>query len=191
MRISPLPLEGLRLIELKLFADSRGFFVERFREETFAEAGLSSRFVQENHNRSAPGVLRGLHYQYEEPQGKLVGIVHGRVWDVVVDLRIGSPTLGQHFGLELSGENGRLLWIPPGFAHGFCVLGDEPADMVYKVDAYWNPKGEGGICWSDPSLSIPWPLEKPLVSDRDEVMPDYPTYLQAPRFSYAPCLTSS
>src|SRR5947208_15331150 len=128
MQLTALDAEGLLLIELDIYRDSRGFFVERYNRERFHANGMEFDFVQDNHSRSLPGVLRGLHYQYDPPQGKLVGVVRGRIWDVAVDLRPGSPTFGKHAGVELSDENGLLLWIPPGFAHGFCILGDEPAD---------------------------------------------------------------
>ena len=135
MKVTPLDLPGLVLVELKIFGDVRGFFVERFQLQRFAEQGLPTQFIQDNHSRSGPKVLRGLHYQSQPAQGKLVGVIRGCIWDVVVDIRPESPTFGKHFGLEMSDMNGRMLWIPPGFAHGFCVLGDEPADVLYKVDA--------------------------------------------------------
>src|ERR1700751_308489 len=121
MKFTPLEIPGLILVELKVHGDSRGFFVERFRDDLFGEAGLPTHFAQDNHSRSAPGVLRGLHYQVDPPQGKLVGCVGGRIWDVAVDIRVDSPTFGKSYGVELSDENGRLLWVPSGFAHGFCV----------------------------------------------------------------------
>ncbi len=168
MKVKQLEIEGLKLIELDLFKDSRGFFVERFNTEKFKKNGLSTQFVQDNHSCSQPGVLRGLHYQYDPMQLKVVGVTRGKVWDVVVDVRKDSKTFLKHFGIELSAENGRLLWIPAGFAHGFCVLGDEPADVVYKVDTFYNPKGETGLLWNDPSLGIRWPATNPTVSDRDK-----------------------
>ena len=180
MRIQPTPIPDLKIIQLDLKGDSRGFFVERFQEARFAEAGLPSRFVQDNHSRSAPGILRGLHYQFAPPQGKLVGVIRGRVWDVAVDIRPGSPTFGHYQALELSGDNGLLFWIPAGFAHGFCVLGDEPADMLYKVDNYYGPGGEGGIRFDDPALAIPWPIQNPQISERDKALPDWKTYCANP-----------
>jgi dTDP-4-dehydrorhamnose 3,5-epimerase len=170
------PLEGLKIIELKLFGDERGFFVERFHVKRFAEAGLPHIFLQDNHSRSAPGVLRGLHYQYAPPQGKLIGVTRGRVWDVAVDIRPKSPTFGQHFGVELTGENGKLFYMPPGFAHGFCVLGDEPVDMMYKVTSVYNAVGEGGIRYDDPELKIDWPIEHPSISARDEGQQSFAEY---------------
>lgn len=180
MKVIDTPLHGLKLIELKVNGDPRGFFVERFNARTFAEAGLPTAYAQDNHSRSAPGVLRGLHFQMQPPQGKLVGVVRGRIWDVAVDIRPGSPTFGQSYSLELSDMNGLLLWIPPGFAHGFCVVGDEPADLFYKVDCLYNPGGEGGILWSDPELAIRWPIQNPTVSGRDRDLPGFARYRANP-----------
>src|SRR6476469_9311320 len=180
MKVTNLELAGLKLVELKLFGDARGFFVERFKEDLFAENGLPTQFVQDNHSRSAPGVLRGLHYQTSPAQGKLVGAIRGKIWDVAVDIRPGSPTFGKHFGTELSDENGRLLWIPAGFAHGFCVLGEEPADVLYRADALYGPGGEGGIAWNDPDLAVPWPISDPIVSDRDRSMQSFAEYRANP-----------
>lgn len=185
MKFIPLEIDGLVLIELKLHGDPRGFFVERFHADRFAAAGLPTQFAQDNHSRSAPGVLRGLHYQHTPAQGKLVGCIRGRIWDVAVDVRPNSPTLGQSFGCELSDMNGKLLWIPPGFAHGFCVLGDEPADVLYKVTQPYNPAGEGGIKWDDADLAVPWPLKdlpggKPTISQRDQNGMAFASYRQNP-----------
>ena len=180
MKVHELDISGLRLIELAIHGDERGFFTERFQSDRFQKAGLPTRFVQDNHSRSAPGVLRGLHYQQNPCQGKLVGVVRGRIWDAVVDLRASSPTYGQHIGVELNDLNGKLLWIPPGFGHGFCVLGDEPADVIYKVDACYNPAGEGGVHWNDPELAIPWPIEDPTVSQRDQKLMTFAEYRRSP-----------
>lgn len=166
-------LEGLWLLTLKLYRDDRGFFVERFRSERMRELGVQEEFVQDNHSRSAPGVLRGLHYQMSPAQGKLVSVIRGSIWDVAVDLRKNSPTLGQHFGTELSDENGKALWVPPGFAHGFCVLGNEPADVLYKVTGYYNPASESGVKWDDPDLKVSWPLASPIVSARDNALKSF------------------
>jgi dTDP-4-dehydrorhamnose 3,5-epimerase len=171
-----LELKGLALIELDIYGDQRGFFIERFQLTRFRKHGLPTRFVQDNHSRSAPGVLRGLHYQSNPPQGKLVGVTRGRIWDVAVDIRPDSPTYGRSFWVELSDMNGRLLWIPPGFAHGFCVLGDEPVDLLYKVNTTYNPKGENGIVWSDPELAIPWPVVQPVISRRDRELSSFADY---------------
>ena len=176
MRSSDTPLAGLKLIELRLHADARGFFTERFNAQRYGAHGLPEHFVQDNHSRSLPGVLRGLHYQNTPAQGKLVGVIHGRVWDVAVDIRPGSATFGQHYAVELSGDNGRMLWIPEGFAHGFCVLSQAPADMVYKVTTPYNPQGEGAIRDDDPALAIDWPLKEPLISERDQNLPSWEEY---------------
>ena len=170
MKITRLDIDGLLLIELDVHGDERGFFVERFNLERFRAAGLPTDFVQDNHSRSRPGVVRGLHYQHTPAQGKLVGVTRGRIFDVVLDIRPNSPTYGQTWSTELSDMNGRLLWIPPGFAHGFAVLGDTPADLFYKVDVPYNPDGEDGILWNDPALAIAWPVENPIVSARDQTM---------------------
>lgn len=180
MRVTPLDLDGLILVELQVWKDERGFFVERFQAERFARAGLPGAFVQDNHSRSLPRVLRGLHYQSQPAQGKLVGVVRGRIWDVTVDLRPASATFGKHVGLELSDVNGRLLWAPPGFAHGFCVLGDEPADVVYKVDSFYAPASEGGIVWNDPDLAVAWPIADPIISARDRALESFAAYCSRP-----------
>jgi len=137
----------------------------------------STVFVQDNHSRSFPNVLRGLHYQ--PGQGKLVSVIRGRIWDVAVDIRPDSETLGQHYSVELSDENGRMLWIPSGFAHGFCVLGDQPADVLYKVTSVYNPVGEGGIAYDDPELGIKWPIENPIISARDKAQQSFASYRKA------------
>lgn len=169
-------LNGLVVCANRQFADNRGFFEEYFNLNKFHDAGLDFNFVQVNHSRSMPGVVRGLHFQNDPAQAKLVGVVRGRVWDVAVDVRPNSPTRGQHFGVELSAENGQLLFIPAGFAHGFCVRGNEPADMLYLVDCFYNAKTEGGIRWNDETLAIPWPLDRdPIISDRDKALPSWTT----------------
>ena len=180
MQVTHLDLKGLALIDLTLHQDSRGFFVERFQRERFREQGLPSNFMQDNHSRSAPRVLRGLHYQIQPAQAKLVGVIRGRIWDVCVDIRHDSPTFGQSIGTELSDQNGRLLLIPAGFAHGFCVLGDEPADVLYKVDAAYNSAGEGGLHWADPDLAIDWPICDLIVSARDEWLGSFAEYRKRP-----------
>lgn len=168
MKELPVPLEGLRLFELKIHGDERGFFTERYREDQWPRL---AHFVQENHSRSAPGVLRGLHYQTDPAQGKLVSVTRGSVFDVAVDLRIGSPTFGKWYGTELSDRNGRVLWIPYGFAHGFCVTGTDTADFIYKVDGVYNPKTEGGVRWNDPAIGVEWPTRTPTLSARDVALP--------------------
>lgn len=183
MKVVDTPLSGLKVVELDVYGDNRGFFVERFNKEKFSEFGLPTDFVQDNHSRSAAGVLRGLHYQYEPAQGKLVGCVGGRLLDVVVDIRKDSPTLGQWFSVELTAENGKLLWVPAGFAHGFCVLGDEPADMYYKiVGGTYNPTGEGGIMWNDSNIGVNWGVKNPTISERDQNQVSFKEYLQNPKF---------
>lgn len=180
MQVVECSIEGLKVVELALHGDARGFFVERYNETKFAHAGLPTKFVQDNHSRSAPGVLRGLHYQHNPAQGKLVGVTRGAVWDVAVDVRPDSPTYGQWHAEELTGENGRLFWIPPGFAHGFCVLGDEPADMLYKVTGDYNAAGEGGIRFDDPELAVDWPLDNPTISARDTGLISFAEYKESP-----------
>jgi dTDP-4-dehydrorhamnose 3,5-epimerase len=155
------------VIEPKVFGDARGFFMESWNARTFAEAGLPATFVQDNHSRSPRGVLRGLHYQIVQPQGKLVRVVTGEVFDVAVDLRRASSTFGRWVGERLSGDNKRMLWIPPGFGHGFLVL-SEAADFLYKTTDYYAPEHERVIAWNDPDLAIAWPLAgAPTLSARD------------------------
>ena len=180
MKVEPLNIEGLLLVELSVHGDERGFFTERFKKSVFSELRLPTDFVQDNHSRSAPGVLRGLHYQVSPSQGKLVGVTRGKIWDVAVDIRPGSATYGQSYAVELSDMNGRLLWMPPGFAHGFCVLGDEPADVLYKVDSEYNASTENGILWSDPELAIQWPLAAPSLSQRDSSLQSFADYRSLP-----------
>ncbi|MDO4724181.1 MAG: dTDP-4-dehydrorhamnose 3,5-epimerase [Comamonadaceae bacterium] len=160
------------ILEPKVFGDARGFFLESFNARTFAQAtGLQLNFVQDNHSRSRKGVLRGLHYQLQQPQGKLVRVVRGAVFDVAVDIRRGSPTFGRWVGVELSEDNQRQLWVPPGLAHGFVVLSDS-ADFLYKTTDYYAPEHERSIAWNDPDIGIAWPLaehgiEQPQLSDKD------------------------
>ena len=168
MKVTPTAIPDVLILEPKVFGDARGFFMESYNERTFGEAtGLDVRFVQDNHSRSGKGVLRGLHYQLQRPQGKLVRVVRGAVWDVVVDIRRGSPTFGQWVGAELSEENQRQMWVPPGLAHGFLVL-SESADFLYKTTDYYAPEHERCVAWNDPRLAIEWPLQgAPLVSGKD------------------------
>jgi len=179
--VKELSISGLKVISLKIFNDDRGFFVERYQSERFSGYGIPG-LVQDNHSRSRPGVIRGLHYQTNPNQGKLVGVIRGRIWDVAVDLRRDSPTFGKGEALELNDQDGNLLWIPSGFAHGFCVLGDEDADVFYKVDSLYNAKGEGGIRFDDPDLKISWPISNPIVSLRDREMQSFSEYLRSPLF---------
>ncbi len=176
MKLIDTPLLGLKIIELDMHRDDRGFFVERFNEKGFAELGLPIEYFQDNFSYSLPSVIRGLHYQQNPSQAKLVGCVRGRIWDMAVDIRSQSPTFGKHFGVELSGENGKLLFIPAGFAHGFCVLGDEPADVAYKVDNCYSKEGDGGIAFDDVQLAIDWPVKNPIVSDKDRNLQSFDQY---------------
>jgi dTDP-4-dehydrorhamnose 3,5-epimerase len=169
MKITPTELPDVLLIEPKIFGDERGFFFESFNARSFAETtGISTPFVQDNHSRSARNVLRGLHYQVQQVQGKLVRVTSGSVYDVSVDLRLGSSTFGQWTGTTLSAENRRMLWIPPGFGHGFQVTSDA-AEFLYKTTDYWAPAHERCIKWDDPQLAIQWPLQGvPIVSAKDQ-----------------------
>jgi len=175
-------LPEVRIIEPRVFGDARGFFLESWNQRVFDEAiGQSVHFVQDNHSRSSQGVLRGMHYQLANPQGKLVRVVSGRVFDVAVDMRRDSPRLGQWTGVELSADNHRMLWIPPGFAHGFLVM-SESADFLYKATAYYAPQDEHTLAWDDPRVAIDWPIEAgraPQVSAKDQAgarLADAPLY---------------
>lgn len=169
MNIIPTPIDGLLVIEPKVFGDERGFFYESFNAQRFAElTGVQLPFVQDNHSRSARGVLRGLHYQIQQAQGKLVRVTAGSVFDVAVDLRKSSPTFGKWHGVVLSAENRRQLWIPPGFAHGFAVTSDF-AEFLYKTTDYYAPAHERALLWNDPAVGIDWPIEgEPLLSAKDQ-----------------------
>ena len=157
MQITPTALKDVLLIEPRVFGDDRGFFFESWNRRAFAAAGIDADFVQDNHSRSGRGVLRGLHYQIRHAQGKLVRVTEGEVFDVAVDLRRSSPTFGRHVGYELSAANRRMLWIPPGFAHGFVVL-SEYAEFLYKATDYWHPEHERTLLWNDATLQIDWPM---------------------------------
>ena len=168
MKISHSKLKGCVIIEPCVFGDDRGFFLETFQAARYKqEAGIDLPFVQDNHSRSARGVLRGLHFQKTKPQGKLVRVVSGEVYDVAVDIRKGSATFGEWEGVILSEDNKKQFWVPPGFAHGFVVLSDT-ADFEYKCTDYYDPSDEGSILWSDPDLDIPWPIANPVLSAKDE-----------------------
>ena len=180
MKVTPTAIPEVLLIEPRVFGDARGFFFESFNQRAFHEAaGLNLEFVQDNHSRSSQGVLRGLHYQIEQPQGKLVRVVRGRVFDVAVDLRRSAATFGRWVGMELSEDTHRQLWIPPGFAHGFMVL-SESADFLYKTTDYYAPEHERCVAWDDPQLGIEWPDSvTPRLSAKDATgLP----FLQAPCF---------
>jgi dTDP-4-dehydrorhamnose 3,5-epimerase len=173
MKATPTGIPDVLLLEPKVFGDARGFFFESYNGKAFRDAtGIDAEFVQDNHSRSARGVLRGLHYQVKQPQGKLVRVVRGAVFDVVVDIRKSSPTFGQWTGAELSEDNHRQLWVPPGLAHGFVVL-SEFADFLYKTTDYYAPEHERCIAWNDPDLGVAWPLaahgiETPVLSAKDK-----------------------
>lgn len=169
MKVTPSAIPDVLIIEPKVFGDERGFFFESFNQKAFNDAtGLDVNFVQDNHSRSAKGVLRGLHYQVQQPQGKLVRVVRGAVFDVAVDIRKGSPTFGQWVGVELSEDNHKQLWVPPGLAHGFLVV-SESADFLYKTTDYYAPQHERCIVWNDPGIGIEWPTEvQPLLSVKDQ-----------------------
>lgn len=166
MNVIETRLEGVVIVEPKRFGDERGFFAETFQASRYREAGIAGPFVQDNFSHSERGVLRGLHYQIQNPQGKLVSVVQGEVFDVAVDIRVNSPTFGEWVGVSLSGENGRQLYVPPGFAHGFCVV-SETADFTYKCTDYYNPAAERSILWNDPDLAIDWPVTSPAISAKD------------------------
>jgi dTDP-4-dehydrorhamnose 3,5-epimerase len=158
------------IVEPKIFRDNRGFFLETYRENTYREWGIPDRFVQDNYSYSVKGVLRGLHYQLGEPQGKLVWAAQGEIFDVAVDIRRGSPRFGKWEGQWLSAENQRQLYIPPDFAHGFCVKSDYGV-VIYKCTRYYAPKEERGVRWDDPQLGINWPVDNPIVSEKDKMLP--------------------
>ena len=168
-------IDGLYVIEPQVFPDARGYFFESYNEEAFHAAGLDMKFVQDNQSKSVKGVLRGCHFQKTHPQGKLVRVISGSVYDVAVDMRKNSPTLGKWFGVELTGENNKMFYIPEGFAHGFLVLSDE-AVFTYKCTDFYAPGDEGGMKWDDPEVGIKWPLTedmKVLLSDKDQVLPAF------------------
>jgi len=167
MKVTPLGIPEVLLIEPKVFGDVRGYFLETYHTERYAAAGIPGPFVQDNMSRSCRGTLRGLHMQNPRPQGKLVQVVDGEVFDVAVDVRVGSPSFGQWVSAILSARDHRQLYIPPGFAHGFCVLSDH-ALFAYKCTDLYCPEYERGVAWNDPDLAIPWPVENPLVSDKDK-----------------------
>jgi len=169
MKITETKIPAVKLIEPKVFGDERGFFMETWNEKAFRDAGIDATFVQDNHSRSVKNTLRGLHYQIKQPQGKLVRVTRGEVFDVAVDLRTNSPTFGQWVGEYLSEENNRMLWVPPGFAHGFLVTSDT-ADFQYKCTDFYAPNYERSIHWADQSVMITWPIDtesEPLVSEKD------------------------
>lgn len=182
MKITPTAIPDVLLFEPAVFGDHRGFFMETFRQSFFDETLPGIQFVQDNHSKSRQGILRGLHYQLTQPQGKLVRVVQGEIYDVAVDMRANSPTFGQSVGVVLSADNKHQLWVPPGFAHGFYVISDT-AEMVYKCSDYYSPSDEHSLLWSDPALAINWPLVvaagAPVLSDKDrdaKCLRDAPVY---------------
>lgn len=163
-------LPGVKVIQPRVFEDARGFFLETYNEARYREAGIDIRFVQDNHSKSRKGTLRGLHYQLENPQDKLVWAIRGEAYDVAVDMRPGSATFGKWFGVVLSAEKKNQILVPKGFAHGFCVLSEE-CEIIYKCSDVYNPKGEGGVIWNDPTIGIDWPIDDPILSEKDEKLP--------------------
>ena len=166
MNVVKTKLEGVVVIEPTVFGDDRGFFLESYNQRHYAEAGIHASFVQDNHSRSERGVLRGLHFQKTKPQGKLVRVTNGEVYDVAVDVNPYSKTFAKWIGVNLSSENHKLLYVPPGYAHGFVVL-SESADFQYKCTEFYDVSDEGGIAWDDATLNIEWPIENPILSDKD------------------------
>ena len=170
MNVIQTDLPGVLIIEPRVFGDARGFFMETWHQRRYAESGLPERFVQDNISQSRRGILRGLHYQYPQAQGKLVYVLQGEVYDVAVDIRVGSPSFGRWEGVTLSENNKRQLYIPPGFAHGFCVTSDT-ALFAYKCTEFYNPVAERCVRWNDPKIDVKWPLEEPILSDKDGLAP--------------------
>jgi len=185
VRVTTIDIPGVLVFEPTVRRDQRGFFVETFHIKRYQEAGIVESFVQDNLSRSVRGTLRGLHFQEPHAQGKLVMAVEGAVYDVVVDIRVGSPTFGRWYGLDLSDQNLRQVYVPPGCAHGFCVT-SETAMFLYKCTDYYSPMDERGVLWSDPALAIPWPIRDPILSDKDqkyrplaEIQGELPLYREA------------
>jgi len=170
MKINTTSIEGLLILEPDVFRDERGFFLETFHEQKYEELGIESNFVQDNLSLSSRGILRGLHFQYRKPQAKLVQVLLGEVYDVAVDIRRGSPTFGKYFGIMLSQDNLYQMFIPEGFAHGYCVV-SETALFAYKCSEFYSPAYEGGLLWSDPDIGIEWPISDPLLSQKDSRLP--------------------
>ena len=166
MNIIETPIAGVKVIEPKSFGDARGFFLETFSAQRYRDAGIDAVFVQDNHSRSRKGVLRGLHYQLQHPQGKLVSVTRGEVLDIAVDIRVGSPTFGQWYGALLNDENHHQMYIPPGLAHGFVVLSDI-VDFIYKCTDYYHPEDEKGLLWNDPAIGVDWQIDEQLLSEKD------------------------
>lgn len=176
MRVHELGIDGVLLLELERHADARGFFCERFHEEKVAALGIDRHWVQDNHSFNHANVLRGIHLQQNPAQAKLVGVIRGAIWDVAVDLRPESKSFGHYVAAELSEHNQRMLFIPEGFGHGFCVLHNSPADVLYKVSGRYNAKGEAGVRYDDRALAIAWPIDNPIISERDRNLPGLAHY---------------
>jgi dTDP-4-dehydrorhamnose 3,5-epimerase len=170
MRVLPTEIPGVLLVEPDVYRDSRGFFLETYHERRYREAGIAATFVQDNHSRSARGTVRGLHFQVRRPQGKLVRALSGEMFDVAVDVRRGSPTFGRWVGATLTGDNFRQIYVPPGFAHGFCIL-SEVGEVEYKCTELYDPEDELGVAWNDPQIGIEWPAAEPLLSAKDKTAP--------------------
>lgn len=170
MKVTKTTLPGVMLLEPNVFGDQRGFFLETYRRDTLQDAGIDVTFIQDNHSRSTKGVIRGLHYQLTQPQGKLVRVTHGEIFDVAVDVREGSPNFGEWYGTTLNDKNMRMMYIPPGFAHGFMVLSNS-VDFIYKCTDYYHPESEQGVLWNDPKIGIKWPTMDINLSDKDKTNP--------------------
>ena len=170
MKILPTKLPGVLVVEPAVHRDARGFFLETYHADKYREAGIALPFVQDNHSCSARGTLRGLHAQWRRPQGKLVRCLRGSIWDVAVDARLGSPFFGQWVGVELTSDNHRQIWVPPGLLHGFCVL-SETAEVEYKCTDLYDPGGELGVIWDDPDIGVEWPIDAPILSAKDACAP--------------------
>ena len=183
MKVRETSLPGVLVVEPRVFGDERGFFTETFNTRSLAGSGIPAEFVQDNHSRSSRGVLRGLHYQLRSPQGKLVHAARGSIFDVAVDIRVGSPNFAKWVGVELNDENLYSLWIPPGFAHGFCVL-SEVADVIYKCTTLYESDDDRGVAWNDPAIGIRWPEANPTISAKDSALePLSETRTDLPRFT--------
>lgn len=170
MKVEKTKLPGVVILHPRVFEDDRGFFMETYNQSSFAESGLPDEFKQDNHSRSSKGVLRGLHYQHPQWQGKLVRAINGEIFDVAVDIRKDSPHYGEWIGVSLSSANFQQLYIPPGYAHGFCVVSDI-AEVIYKCTTVYKPQDDAGIRWNDPDIGIQWPIDNPLVSEKDQTAP--------------------
>lgn len=189
-KIESVHLNDIKVIVPDVMTDHRGFFMESYRQDVFTDLGIPYEFKQDNHSRSVRGVVRGLHFQWDAPMAKLMRVTIGTVYLVAVDIRKGSPTLGQWFGVEASAENRRQVFAPPGFARGFCVL-SEVAELQYKCTAIYNKHGEGGIRWNDPAIGIAWPVDEPILSEKDTLAPTLAEFLELPQadiFRYEPAL---